>query len=111
MDCLGTTPLKKHEQDVYAKQPPLLEDLRNHSPEQLAELRLLLSSGAPWRPDPQRRDIFEVEGHSHVFYISKFPSGAKVVLLAIWKRDQASEDTDAANIEQTGTGEQLYVGR
>ena len=26
---------------TFTKQPPLLEDLRNHTPEQLAELRLL----------------------------------------------------------------------
>ena len=50
-----------------------LEDLRNHSPEQLAELRLLLASDAPLRPDPQRRDIFELEGPSHVFYVLKYP--------------------------------------
>ena len=36
------------------KQPPILEDLRNHSQEQVAELRLLLTSGAPSRPDPRR---------------------------------------------------------
>jgi hypothetical protein len=33
------------------KQPPLMEDLRNHSQEQLAELRLLLMGCAPSRPE------------------------------------------------------------
>jgi len=36
------------------KQPPLVEDLRNHSQEQIAELRQLLVTGAPARPDPRR---------------------------------------------------------
>jgi len=36
------------------KQPPLVEDLRNHSQEQIAELRELLAVGAPARPDPRR---------------------------------------------------------
>jgi hypothetical protein len=69
------------------KQPPLLEDLRNHTLEQLAELRLLLSSGAPSRPDPRRPGFFEVDGDSNVFYIFKYPSGTKVLLLGVWDRE------------------------
>jgi hypothetical protein len=73
------------------KQPPLLEDLRNHSPEQMAELRLLLSAGAPSRPDPRRPGFFEVDGDSNVFYIFKYPTGTKVLLLGVWERDRAAE--------------------
>jgi len=32
---------------TITKHPPLVEDLRNHSQEQIAELRMLLQSGAP----------------------------------------------------------------
>ena len=73
------------------KQPPLLEDLRNHSPEQLGELRLLLSVGAPSRPDPRRPGFFEVDGDSNVFYIFKYPTGTKVLLLGVWERDRVAE--------------------
>jgi hypothetical protein len=73
------------------KQPPLLEDLRNHSPEQLGELRLLLSVGAPSRPDPRRPGFFEVDGDSSVFYIFKYPTGTKVLLLGVWERDPVAE--------------------
>jgi hypothetical protein len=73
------------------KQPPLLEDLRNHSPEQLGELRLLLSVGAPSRPDPRRPGFFEVDGDSNVFYIFKYPTGTKVLLLGVWERDPVAE--------------------
>ena len=73
------------------KQPPLLEDLRNHSPEQLAELRLLLNAGAPSRPDPRRPGFFEVDGTSSVFYIFKYPTGTKVLLLGVWERDRVAE--------------------
>jgi hypothetical protein len=73
------------------KQPPLLEDLRNHSPEQLAELRLLLSAGAPSRPDPRRPGFFEVDGVANVFYIFKYPTGTKVLLLGVWERDRVAE--------------------
>lgn len=73
------------------KQPPLLEDLRDHSPEQIAELRLLLSVGAPSRPDPRRPGFFEVDGDSTVYYIFKYPTGTKVLLLGVWERDRAAE--------------------
>ena len=73
------------------KQPPLLEDLRNHSPEQLGELRLLLSAGAPARPDPRRPGFFEVDGDCDVFYIFKYPTGTKVLLLGVWERDRVAE--------------------
>jgi hypothetical protein len=72
---------------TITKHPPLVEDLRNHSQEQIAELRMLLHSGAPSRPDPRRPGFFEVEGRSSVYYVFKYPSGTKVMLLGVWERD------------------------
>jgi hypothetical protein len=69
------------------KKPPLVEDLHNHSPELMAELRLLLSSGAPSRPDPRRPGFFEVEGLANTFYVFKYPTGTKVLLLGVWTRE------------------------
>jgi hypothetical protein len=71
----------------FTKQPPLVEDLRNHSQEQIAELRMLLHCGAASRPDPRRPGFFEVEGHSSVFYVFKYPTGTKVMLLGVWERE------------------------
>jgi hypothetical protein len=73
------------------KQPPILEDLRSHSAEELAELRELLSTGAPSRPDPRRPGFFEVSGLDRVYYIFKYPSGSKVLLLGVWERDPVAE--------------------
>jgi hypothetical protein len=73
------------------KQPPLLEDLRNHSQEQVSELRMLLSMGAPLRPDGRRPGFFEVDGNTQVFYIFKYPTGTKVLLLGVWERDPVAE--------------------
>jgi hypothetical protein len=70
------------------KQPPLLEDLRSHTAEQVAELRLLLSAGAPSRPDPRRPGFFELDGAQNVFYIFRYPSGSKVLLLGVWERER-----------------------
>jgi hypothetical protein len=73
---------------LFTKQPPLLEDLRSHTPEQLAELRLLLSSCAPTRPDPRRPGFFELDGADNVFYVFKYPSGTKVLLVGVWERER-----------------------
>jgi hypothetical protein len=69
------------------KQPPLVEDLRNHSEEQIAELRQLLAVGAPSRPDPRRPGFYEVEGLSSTYYVFKYPTGTKVLLLGAWGRE------------------------
>jgi hypothetical protein len=72
---------------TVTKKPPLVEDLRSHSQEQIAELRLLLTSGAPSRPDPRRPGFFEIEGHSDTYYVFKYPTGTKVLLLGAWERE------------------------
>src|SRR5260221_13265303 len=63
-----------------SKQPPILEDLRNHSSEEVSELRTLLSVGADMRPDPRRPGFFEVTGIDRVYYIFKYPNRSKVLL-------------------------------
>ena len=73
------------------KQPPILEDLRNHSEEELTELRVLLGSGAPVRPDPRRPGFYEVSGLDRVYYVFKYPNGSKVLLLGVWERDPVAE--------------------
>ena len=73
------------------KLAPLIEDLRNHSPEQVAELRLLLSNGAAVRPDPRRLGFFELDGATNVFYVFKYPAGSKILLLGVWQRDPVAE--------------------
>jgi hypothetical protein len=73
------------------KHAPLVEDLRNHSQEQIDELRLLLASGAPSRPDPRRPGFYEVTGVSNTYYVFKYPTGTKVLLLGVWERDPVAE--------------------
>ena len=75
------------------KKPPIVEDLRNHSQEQIAELHQLLAVGAPSRPDPRRPGFYEVEGLSSTYYVFKYPTGTKVLLLGVW--DRASDPVAA----------------
>jgi hypothetical protein len=76
---------------TISKRPPIVEDLREHSQEELAELRLLLNGNAPARPDVRRPGFFEIEGASNVYYVFKYPTGTKVLLLAVWERDRVAE--------------------
>jgi len=69
------------------KKPPLIEDLRAHSQEQIAELRLLLDTGLIGRPDPRRPGFFELDGVANVYYVFRYPTGHKVLLLAAWQRE------------------------
>ena len=74
-----------------SRQPPILEDLRNHSSEEVSELRTLLRVGADMRPDPRRPGFFEVTGIDRVYYIFKYPNGSKILLLGVWDRDPVAE--------------------
>jgi hypothetical protein len=69
------------------KLPPVIEDLRDHSQEQLTELRLLLNAGIEGRPDVRRPGFFELDGVDNVYYIFRYPTGHKVLLLAAWQRE------------------------
>src|SRR5271169_83511 len=72
---------------VIEKRPPLLEDLRKHTPEQMAELRLLLDVGLTGRPDVRRPGFYELDGAANVYYIFRDPSGLKVLLVAAWQKE------------------------
>jgi len=69
------------------KQPPVVEDLRTHSAEQVAELRVLLQAGMTGRPDARRPGFYELDGVTSVYYIFRYPTGHKVLLLAAWERE------------------------
>lgn len=78
---------KERTMSNISKQPPILEDLRSHSAEQMAELRGLLGAGVTGRPDPRRPGFFELDGVANVYYIFRYPTGHKVLLLAAWQRE------------------------
>jgi len=63
----------------------VIEDLRPHKAEQLAELRILLNAGLD-RADTRRTGFFEIDGAANVYYILRYPFGHKVLLVAAWDR-------------------------
>jgi hypothetical protein len=77
---------RRHMPNIH-KLPPAIEDLRKHAPEQLAELRLLLNAGHTGRPDLRRPGFYELDGVANVYYIFRYPTGHKVLLLAAWLKN------------------------
>jgi hypothetical protein len=71
----------------FEKLPPMLEDLRQHTPEQIAELRILLDAGLTGRPDIRRPGFYELDGAANVYYIFRYPTGHKVLLVAAWGKE------------------------
>ena len=66
---------------------PKIENLRNYPAEMVEKLRKLLASGAPAKLDAHRKDFYEVENCSRVFYVHVSPVNGTVMLLAIWEKD------------------------
>ena len=67
-----------------------IEDLRKHSEETIAKLRRLLTDGPTAQVDPRRKNFYEVENGSVVYYIHVPPTASKVYLLAIWPKETSS---------------------
>lgn len=78
---------------------PIIDNLRNHPAETVGKLRDLLIAGAPARLDPRRKNFYELENCSKVYYIHLSPANSKVMLLAVWDKN-AQDETTAENISE-----------
>jgi hypothetical protein len=70
---------------------PIIDNLRNHSAETVEKLRNLLIAGAPARLDPRRKNFYELENCCKIYYIHLSPMNGKVMLLAVWDKDDCTE--------------------
>jgi hypothetical protein len=77
-----TESIKENEQTSLSR---VIEDLRPHKAEQLAELRILLNAGLD-RADTRRTGFFEIDGAASVYYVLRYPFRHKVLLVAAWDR-------------------------
>ncbi|MFQ5663012.1 MAG: hypothetical protein ACE5HL_04195 [Terriglobia bacterium] len=64
-----------------------IDNLRNYPAETVERLRALLAAGALAHADPRRKNFYELENGTRVFYIHVSPNGGKVLLLATWPRE------------------------
>jgi hypothetical protein len=70
------------------KEDPRIDNLRNYPADLVEKLRALLVAGAEASPDLRRKQFYDVENGSRVFYIHLSPTG-KVWLLATWLKQSA----------------------
>jgi hypothetical protein len=65
---------------------PRIDNLRNYPADLVEKLRALLVAGAQAYPDPSRKQFYDLENGSRMFYIHLSPTG-KVWLLATWVKE------------------------
>ncbi len=71
---------------------PVIDNLRKYPVGTVEKLRGLLTAGAEARPDPHRKNFYDVDNGFEMFYIHIAPSG-KVLLLAKWPTRRAEART------------------
>ncbi len=81
-------------------QQPIIENLRNYSPETIDKLRQMLASGVQGQPDPRRANFYELENCSQIYYVHISPLNGKVILLGIWSKTE--EPVAAAAVGSPG---------
>jgi hypothetical protein len=67
---------------------PIIDNLRKYSAGTVEKLSGLLTAGTEVRPDPRRKNFYDVENGSETFFIHIAPNG-KVLLLATWPKQRA----------------------
>lgn len=75
---------------LQLKDNPTIDNLRNYPAETVDKLRALLAAGALAEADPRRRNFYELENGSRVYYVHVMPDQRRVLLLATWRKDSAT---------------------
>jgi hypothetical protein len=78
-----------------------IEDLGNHRAQMVISLGILLAGAVNVTADPKRKDFYEVESGSTVYYIYLSPFSGTIFLLASWKNaGRPAPELDAARAAQ-----------
>ena len=67
------------------EQQPTIDNVQNYPSEVVDQLEKLLVEGVSARPDPRRRNFYDVEHADRAFFIHVSPLTGKVILLAVWR--------------------------
>ena len=82
---------------VLQSKDPRIEALHTYPPSLVEELDRILNAGAPAHEDPRRKDFYEIESETEVFYVHMSPMNGRVLLLGVWaKSDLPQLMADAA---------------
>lgn len=72
-----------------------VEGTRNHPAEVVEQVRRLLTAGAEAHADPHRRNFYELQNGSKVYYVHVSPVTGKVLLLGVWPKQAQPERAHA----------------
>lgn len=82
---------------VLQSKDPKIEALHTYPPSLVEELDRILNAGAPAHEDPRRKNFYEIESETEVFYVHMSPMNGRVLLLGVWaKSDLPQLMADAA---------------
>jgi hypothetical protein len=73
-------PMQMHFGEVFE-----IRDLGSHTATTVTTLALLLAGTVDVRPDPKRKNFYEVVDNSQVYYIHVSPVTGIIYLLAVWQ--------------------------
>jgi hypothetical protein len=62
-----------------------IKDLGKHSAATVIRLGIILAGTVNVTPDPKRKNFYDVEGGSTVYYIYVSPATGTISLIAIWE--------------------------
>ena len=80
---------------IKLNETPVIENLGKYPAESVETLRQLLAKGAPAQPDSHRKDFYELQNGSRVYWIHISPVNGHVVLLAIWQKPSVASNSPA----------------
>jgi hypothetical protein len=69
--------------------PLSIDNLNQYPAEVVEQLERLLAAGVEARPDPARKNFYQMEQSGRVFFIHAFAGNRKVMLLASWPAEFA----------------------
>jgi hypothetical protein len=75
---------------LRAQDNQVIENLGHCPAESVEKLRQLLAAGAPAKADARRKDFYEVQNGTRVYWIHISPVSGRVVLLAIWQKPEVA---------------------
>ena len=62
-----------------------IDNLQNYPSEVVDQLEKLLVKAVSARPDPRRKNFYDVEDAERAFFVHVSPLTRKVILLAVWR--------------------------
>lgn len=88
-----------------------IEDLGKHSALTVIRLGILLAGTVAATPDPKRKNFYDVEEGSTIFYIYVSPANEEIFLIAAWEKPFAQCNSQVSQPPQQARWQPSLPGR